>query len=462
MEASSHTPGTTPWGRVGYSGATLNRTGMARFLPPRHLPARIPLQQGAFGVGVSWAVRVHAGREEPAHDSAQVRGALSDGVVLAKELEPCVSIRPAQAWRPVHRPRDLVAATPSARRRATSSAATAADAFDGQLDAAGRVMLPPPLIEHAGLAQGDHGDRQPRLDRGLGPRALGRVRSRELTRRRRSSRAGSPRAGTPDGPGTATVTLVLDMTRTHVPVLAGELIDALDPAPGAVAVDCTFGAGGHARLVADRHRPGGRDRLHRPRPARRGALRRTSRPRSPCATRFIARRLRRRAARAARARGSRRTSLYLDLGISSMQVDARERGFSYSYDAPLDMRMDPSAGARRAHGRERVAGGAARRDLPRVRRGALRAPHRARDRAPPRARADRDHDRAGRRDQARGPDAGAVRRRASRRGASSRRSGSPSTTSSGRSSARCPRRGSCCARAAGWPRSPSTRSRTGW
>jgi len=42
------------------------------------------------------------------------------------------------------------------------------------------------------------------------------------------------------------------MTRTHVPVLAGELIDLTAPSEGEAVVDCTFGAGGHARLVAGR------------------------------------------------------------------------------------------------------------------------------------------------------------------------------------------------------------------
>ena len=46
--------------------------------------------------------------------------------------------------------------------------------------------------------------------------------------------------------------ILLDMTRAHVPVLAGEMIDLLDPRPGDVAIDCTFGDGGHARLVAER------------------------------------------------------------------------------------------------------------------------------------------------------------------------------------------------------------------
>ena len=60
--------------------------------------------------------------------------------------------------------------------------------------------------------------------------------------------------------------MLVDMTTTHVPVLAGELIDLLDPQPGELAVDCTFGGGGH-RLAAgytSRHGPAGTvDRLVR-------------------------------------------------------------------------------------------------------------------------------------------------------------------------------------------------------
>src|ERR687887_238417 len=47
------------------------------------------------------------------------------------------------------------------------------------------------------------------------------------------------------------------MSTTHVPVLAGELIDLTAPGEGELAVDCTFGAGGHARLVAERLGPSG-------------------------------------------------------------------------------------------------------------------------------------------------------------------------------------------------------------
>jgi len=125
----------------------------------------------------------------------------------------------------------------------------------------------------------------------------------------------------------------------HVPTLARELVELLDPRPGQCAVDCTFGDGGHARLVAERLGPSGtlvaidRDPL-----AEEGFARFQREAR--CAVRFI---------RAGYAEalellaqeGLRADIAYFDLGMSWMQVDTRERGFSYSYDAPLDMRMDP-------------------------------------------------------------------------------------------------------------------------
>ena len=129
------------------------------------------------------------------------------------------------------------------------------------------------------------------------------------------------------------------MTQTHVPVLAGELIDLIDPRPGELVVDCTFGGGGHARLIAERIGPAGtligidRDPIAEERFEEIAAE-------FPCHTRFI---------RADFVRGLATLReewigadvVYLDLGMSSMQVDTWARGFSYAYDAPLDMRMDP-------------------------------------------------------------------------------------------------------------------------
>jgi 16S rRNA (cytosine1402-N4)-methyltransferase len=129
------------------------------------------------------------------------------------------------------------------------------------------------------------------------------------------------------------------MSRVHIPVLAGELIDLTAPAAGETAIDCTFGAGGHARLVADRLGPTGTLVCIDRDPA---AERRFDELAAEvaCETRFLRMDYADGLALLAE-EGQEADIAYLDLGVSSMQVDARERGFSYSYDAPLDMRMDP-------------------------------------------------------------------------------------------------------------------------
>jgi 16S rRNA (cytosine1402-N4)-methyltransferase len=133
-------------------------------------------------------------------------------------------------------------------------------------------------------------------------------------------------------------TLIL-MPTEHVPVLATELLDLLDPHPGETAIDCTFGGGGHSQAVAERLGSGGtliaidRD----PAAERRFAeLEDELEPESRFMRADFADAL-----ETLGEEGVRADVVYLDLGVSSLQLDAAERGFSYSYDAPLDMRMDP-------------------------------------------------------------------------------------------------------------------------
>jgi 16S rRNA (cytosine1402-N4)-methyltransferase len=137
----------------------------------------------------------------------------------------------------------------------------------------------------------------------------------------------------------ATAATLTYMPAEHVPVLASELVALVDPRPGEVAVDCTFGAGGHARLVAERLGPRGELICVDRDPGAEERFEEFAHD-APFRTRFIRADFADALADLAAA-GERADIVYMDLGISSLQLDAWERGFSYSYDAPLDMRMDP-------------------------------------------------------------------------------------------------------------------------
>src|SRR5881296_2580941 len=127
----------------------------------------------------------------------------------------------------------------------------------------------------------------------------------------------------------------------HVPVLADEVRRLLAVRPGETVVDATFGAGGHASLLATDL--GGSGRL-------------IAIDRDPSVKPYFEA-FRRRAggiqARLLRGdfslvlaqlaeNGVQADAILLDLGVSSMQLDRPDRGFSYAADAPLDMRMDPT------------------------------------------------------------------------------------------------------------------------
>jgi 16S rRNA (cytosine1402-N4)-methyltransferase len=174
-------------------------------------------------------------------------------------------------------------------------------------------------------------------------------RTPELARRRRGTgdsarSARGRRSGPPEGSSARSSAAGGDGPQaSHTPVLASELLDLLDLdriPPARLAIDCTFGDGGHARLLAERLGASGtlvaidRDPLAQERFELLAAE-------ASCSLRFI-RSGYAEALELLAGEGVRADMVYFDLGMSSMQVDTRERGFSYSYDAPLDMRMDPA------------------------------------------------------------------------------------------------------------------------
>jgi 16S rRNA (cytosine1402-N4)-methyltransferase len=143
----------------------------------------------------------------------------------------------------------------------------------------------------------------------------------------------------------------------HVPVLADEVRRLLDVQPGQTVIDGTFGAGGHAAALAADLRGEGKfiavDRDPGVRPYfesfHRGA---------GVSTRFLRGDFADVFERMAD-NGLRADAILLDLGVSSMQIDRPERGFSYASDAPLDMRMDPSG----EHSARELVNGASEREL---------------------------------------------------------------------------------------------------
>jgi len=137
----------------------------------------------------------------------------------------------------------------------------------------------------------------------------------------------------------------LDMNDIHIPVTLERTLELLAPAlekPGAIVVDATLGMGGHASAMLERFE----------------GLRLIGLDRDLDAIAIAGQRLKPFGDRATLVHAvyddiqsvladlgiDEVTAILFDLGVSSLQLDQVDRGFSYSQDAPLDMRMDATAG----------------------------------------------------------------------------------------------------------------------
>ncbi len=130
----------------------------------------------------------------------------------------------------------------------------------------------------------------------------------------------------------------------HRPIMVDEILHALDPKPGELAVDCTLGYGGHAEAILARLQPGGRligldvDPFEQPRTQ----LRLLALGFGP--ETFSVRHSNFAGIHKVVAEEGLADLILADLGVSSMQLDDPCRGFSLKLEGPLDMRMNPGHG----------------------------------------------------------------------------------------------------------------------
>ncbi|MGD9521524.1 MAG: 16S rRNA (cytosine(1402)-N(4))-methyltransferase RsmH [Tepidiphilus sp.] len=130
------------------------------------------------------------------------------------------------------------------------------------------------------------------------------------------------------------------MSEAHVSVLLEEAIEALAPRPDGIYVDGTFGRGGHSRALLQRLGPQGRVIAFDRDPEAIAHGRAWSEPRLT----LVHAPFSRLGAELDALGVAQVDGILLDLGVSSPQLDAPERGMSFRFDAPLDMRMDPTSG----------------------------------------------------------------------------------------------------------------------
>ena len=382
---------------------------------------------------------------------ARFRAALADGVVLSAGLDPCVEVYPTSEFARFEQ-RVLAELNPLSRHGRMMKRRFHGRSHDETLDSAGRIRIPRHLIEHAELEEGpcvvigvaDHleiwntkrwADHDAEID------ATAAEIAEEL------AHGGPGRRERPAevrGADSEMATLTY-MPTEHVPVLASELIALLDPRPGETAVDCTFGGGGHARLVAERLGPGGTLICIDRDPTAEQRFEELA-DELECETRFLRANFADALAELA-GEGARADLVYMDLGISSLQLDAAETGLLLHLrraarhahgSRPRTSRRPRSSTSGRRIGSPGSSASTERSATP------GRSHARSSAAAPSRPRPTWSRRFAPR---SRPPTASGA---ATRRSGPSRRSGSPSTRSWTRSTGRCPRPGSSCARAGAW------------